>query len=232
MLIVFVRTIVLYFAVVLSVRIMGKRQLGELQPSELVVAMIVSNIASLPIEDTDIPLAAGVMPILVLVSFEVLISSIALKLPFLRRIFSGSTKVIIENGVINQNEMKNLRFSIDDLYEELHAQGIFDLSEVYLAIVETTGKVNFYQRFQAQPATAGMMQIKGSDTLPPSVIIKDRQWSQTALDQCQKTKEWAIRKIKERGLSGPDDVFLMTADQSGKVFLVPKDRGKRRKKAR
>ena len=147
MLIVLIRTIILYFIIVLGTRIMGKRQLGELQPSDLVITILISNIATLPIEETEIPLVTGIIPILTLVCFEVFSSALSLKSPLARRLISGRPIVIIQNGRLNQKEMRDLRFSLDDLMEQLRGSGIFDLSEVQLAIVETTGKLSIYQKF-------------------------------------------------------------------------------------
>src|SRR5699024_4709883 len=125
--------------IVFSLRIMGKRQLGELQPSELVATILVSNIATLPIEDTNIPLLAGIVPILTLVSFEVILSSITLKSRMARKIVSGNPVIVIRDGRIDQKQMRSIRFSIDDLMEELRTNSIFDIRDVAFAIVETTG---------------------------------------------------------------------------------------------
>ena len=124
MLIVLIRTIILYFIIVLGTRIMGKRQLGELQPSDLVITILISNIATLPIEETEIPLVTGIIPILTLVCFEVFSSALSLKSPLARRLISGRPIVIIQNGRLNQKEMRDLRFSLDDLMEQLRGSGI------------------------------------------------------------------------------------------------------------
>ena len=135
MTIVLLRTLVLYLLVIGAVRLMGKRQLGELQPSELVITILISNIATLSLEDEEIPLLHGILPILVLVCFEVLISQVSLKSERIRRWISGSPKVLIRGGVIDQQMMRELRFSVDDLMTSLRTNGVFDIADVQYAIV-------------------------------------------------------------------------------------------------
>ena len=141
---IFIRALILYFVVIFSVRLMGKRQLGELQPSELVITILISNIATLPLEDTAIPLLPGILPILSMVCFEVIISWFSLKSRRLRRVICGSPKIIIRNGQIEQDTMRELRLSIDDLMTALRGNQVFSIEEVQFAIVETTGSVSVY----------------------------------------------------------------------------------------
>ena len=133
------RTILLYLLIVAGLRIMGKRQIGELQPSELVVTILISNIATLPIQDVDVPLSGGIVPILTIVCFEVFISGLTMRSRTARRLFCGGPKMVIRDGQIMQKELRDLRFSVDDLIEQLRAAGYFDPSEVLFAVVETTG---------------------------------------------------------------------------------------------
>ena len=128
--IVFFRAILLYLLIIFSMRLMGKRQLGELQPSELVTTILISNIASLPIEDTAIPMAAGAVPIIVLAGFEMILSSVTLKNKSLRSLLSGRPVVLIKDGKLDQQAMKKMRFSVDDLMESLRGNGVFDLKDV------------------------------------------------------------------------------------------------------
>ena len=133
MLVVFIRTLILYAIVVVGMRLMGKRQLGELQPSELVITILISNIATLPIEDTSVPLLSGAVPILTLMCFEVILSYIAMRSLRLRTFICGTPRIVIREGHIDQQELKTLRYSVDDLMEQLRANGIFDVQEVDLA---------------------------------------------------------------------------------------------------
>ena len=119
MLISFLRSLILYIVVVFGMRLMGKRQLGQLQPSELVITILISNIATLPIENSDVPLILGLVPILTLMCFEVILSVCTLKSAWLRKLVWGSSRVLIQNGRINQKELADLRYSVDDLMEQL-----------------------------------------------------------------------------------------------------------------
>ena len=129
MLVSFLRTLILYIVVIFGMRIMGKRQLGQLQPSELVITILISNIATLPIENSDVPLILGIIPILTLMCFEVILSVLTLKSIRFRRLIWGNTKILIQDGKIKQQELADLRYSVDDLMEQLRTNGIFDLRE-------------------------------------------------------------------------------------------------------
>jgi len=137
--VVLIRSLILYIVVIFGVRLMGKRQLGELQPSELVITILISNIATLPLEDPDIPLFIGILPILTLVCYEVIMSWITLRSLRMRRMISGRPKIIIRNGQIEQATLQDLRLSVDDLMTALRSNQIFDPAQVQFAIMETTG---------------------------------------------------------------------------------------------
>lgn len=222
--VVFIRAILLYILVIFSVRLMGKRQLGELQPSELVITILVSNIATLPVEDTDIPILVGITPILTLVSFEVIMSWLSLKLPRLRKIISGSPKIIISGGRIDTKILRELRFSVDDLMTSLRGQNIFDLSEVQFAIVETTGSLSVMKRQSCETPKRCELGISADEKDPPQVIAADGKLIQEALsfigmDRTAAEEMLAYNSVK---LS---DVLLMTADIGGKCLIVRKDGG-------
>lgn len=155
------RTILLYLLIVAGLRIMGKRQIGELQPSELVVTILISNIATLPIQDVDVPLSGGIVPILTIVCFEVFISGLTMRSRTARRLFCGGPKMVIRDGQIMQKELRDLRFSVDDLIEQLRAAGYFDPSEVLFAVVETTVPCRSTP-FAARPPPGGIWDCTGT----------------------------------------------------------------------
>ena len=223
MAIILIRTLILYFVVVFSVRLMGKRQLGELQPSELVITILVSNIATLSLEDEEIPLLHGILPILVLVCFEVLISQVSLKSERIRRWISGSPKVLIRGGVIDQQMMRELRFSVDDLMTSLRTNGVFDIADVQYAIVETNGTVSVCLRSAKQPAQRGDVHAAEDTPDPPAVLIADGQLREQALTSAGFTHEWLQSFLRERGLK-LRDVFLLTADSAARIYLVTQER--------
>lgn len=222
MLIVVIRSVILYSLIIFAIRLMGKRQLGELQPSELVVTILVSNMAALPIENPNLPMLMGVIPILIVVSIEVITSTVALRFKGFRNLMSGNARIVIKDGKINQTEMKNVRYSIDDLMESLRENGIFDIREVQFAVVETTGKINIYQKHYAQGVTAGMMAIDGQNKNPPSVIISDGEFVPDGLSTSDLKKNWVLDILTQERIS-LEDVFLFTADETGDYYIIPKE---------
>ncbi len=223
MITVFFRAIFLYILVIFALRLMGKRQLGELQPTELVIAILISNIASLPIEDPDIPMVIGAIPIFVLVGFEILISNISLKSNRFRRFISGNPIVVISDGKIIQKALHDLRFSIEDLIESLREQGIFYIEDVHFAIVETTGKISVLQKFEKQNATPEIFNIKGDSFNPPILVVSDGRLISSALDKYNISKKWLDRILAKQKTS-IKEIFLMTVDSDLKYYIVKKER--------
>ncbi len=202
---------------------MGKRQLGELQPSEFVIAILISNIATLSIEDTDIPLIGAVVPIITLMSAEVILSFITLKSEKTRVIVSGSPVVIIRNGNIDQKSMKELRFSIEDLMSQLRINGIFDIEDVGFAIVETNGQLTVYPKAEAQPLTPkSVRDPKIGCNIPPMVLISDGSLCKKVLKECNLTEKWLEGVLKKEKIK-KEDVFLMTCDPFAKYYIIRKE---------
>ena len=224
MFIVFFRTIIIYFIIIICLRIMGKRQLGELQPSEFVIAILISNIATLSIEDTDVPLLGAIVPIITLMSSEVILSYITLKNKKVQKMVTGNPVVVIRDGKIDQKSMRNLRFSIDDLMSQLRINGVFDIREVSWAIVETNGQLTVYQKFASRPLTPDAIfspSPNECDT-PPMVIISDGTVLEKSLKNCNLTKKWLDNVLEENKIA-IKDIFLMTSDPTAKYYIVKKE---------
>lgn len=221
--IVFIRAIILYIIVIFSVRLMGKRQIGELQPSELAITILVSNIATLPLEDLDIPLIMGILPILSLICFEVLMSWITLKSKRIRRIVTGCPKIIIRNGNVEQKVLKDLRFSVDDLMTALRVNGVFDISDVQFAIAETNGNISVYEKQECQAVKNSDMKIKTKNSDPPSVIISDGKVDTQGFRETGLESKW-LTNIMEKNQINISDVFLLTADKNGKYNMIKKEK--------
>lgn len=219
--IVLIRSLILYILVIFSVRLMGKRQLGELQPSELVITILISNIATLPLEDTDIPLLLGVTPILALVCFEVIISWINLVFPKFRKIISGSPKIIIRNGKTDPATLRELRFSVDDLMMSLREKEVFDIEDVQFAIVETTGNISVMKKQSDDTPDRKDLGLKMKNSDPPQVIVSDGK----IIKQAVKVMgiEGSIEKILASINLKLNEVFIMTADMQGNFFIIDKD---------
>ena len=146
MTIILIRSVIIYLIVVLAVRIMGKRQIGELNPHEFVITILISAVATIPIQESSIPLSYSVLPIMVFVSFEVLESAVSIKFPAFSAFIDGKPVFVIKKGVVQQKELKRLRFSSEDLNDALRQKDIFDISEVENAIVETNGSLSVQKK--------------------------------------------------------------------------------------
>lgn len=220
-----IRTVLLYAIIVFALRVMGKRQLGELQPSELVVTILVSNIATLSIEDANVPLLGSVLPIFTLVICEVMASVLVLKFNTLRKIITGNPCIIIRDGAIDQCVMRELRWSIDDLMEQLRIGNVFDIGEVSCAIVETSGTLSIFKKYESREATAGMLKIPIEDQCdsPPMIIVSDGKYVEDALNFCNIKHEWVEEQIKNRGLK-LNDIFLMTCNRRAQYYISVKDK--------
>jgi len=202
---------------------MGKRQIGELQASELVVAILISEIASVPIQDSSNSLLFSLMAIVVLLACEVTLSLVCQKIPRIRRFVYGSPSVLVERGKINQSEMRRQRFSISDLMENIRNSGIGSISEIEYLIVETNGKVSAIQKGKNSPATVEDLNLIAPDKEISYIIIDDGKIFEHNLKQLGFDGNWLKTKLKESKITTPKDVYYMSATKNGEVFLYPKE---------
>lgn len=217
MIITITRTIILYIFVTLGIRLMGKRQIGEMQPNELVVTLLISEIAAIPLQDTSQPILNGVVAIFMLVILEILISVISMKSLFMRKIMNGKSAVIIKNGVIDQQIMKSVRMTVLDLVELLRGQDVFDISTVAFAVLEVNGNLSVLLKSSEQPATAADLNVKKDKALLPLPVISDGKIIKESLEAIG-TDEGAVRKmLKGNNVS---DIFLMTMDRDGNHSII------------
>lgn len=223
--IIFIRSLILYFLVIFAVRLMGKRQLGELQPSELVITILVSNIATLPIENSDIPVIMGATPVLALVCFEVIMSWLSLKFPKLRKLVSGSPKIIIREGKVDPQVMKDLRFSVDDLLTSLRGKDVFDIGEVQYAVVETTGNMSVMKKQADDTPTKKDIGISPYPEDPPQLIVSDGRILSTSLKSLGFDTQW-VTKMLDEGHVKLSEVMIMAADRNGGCYIATKDGSK------
>lgn len=218
-----IRTILLYIVIILAIRIMGKRQIGELQTSELVVTLLISDIAAIPMQNTEQSLLSGIVPILILIVCEIIISFLMLKRAGFRRIICGKPIVIISDGKINQSEMHRLRMSTEDLSEELRQQGIFNIEDVGFAIVETNGKLSVLKKPEKDIPTAEELGIKTKDKGLEVVVISDGEISKYSLKICGLNRDWLFDILKKENTE-LNDVFLMIANRQGEYKIIEKER--------
>ncbi len=222
MFIVLIRAAILYAVIIFAIRMMGKRQLGELQPTELVITILISNIASLPIEDSSVPMVLGIAPILVLVGFEICVSFTSLKNRKFRRFLSGSPVIVIRAGEIDENALRELRYSIDDLMESLRAQSVFDVTHVNYAIVETTGNISILLKDGEQAVTPNNMKMKIEDKNPPIVIVSDGELLKSAMSRYEISDEWLNLILCKNNIK-LNEVFLLTCDDKLNYHIVAKE---------
>lgn len=206
MLISLTRTLILYSLVVISLRIMGKRQIGELQPSELVVAIMISDLATVPMSESAIPLLYGIVPIFTLVFSETLLSYLCMKSSKVRLAVTGRPTYIIRNGVIDQKEMRKARYSISDLMEELRMLDIFDISKVSCALLETNGKISVV--------------TKENESERGYVLVCDGQIQHVVLENSPFSLKDVDRFVGKKKLK---DVFLLSVNSQKEVYCVMKE---------
>ena len=213
MFITIIRTTFLYLMIIIAVRFMGKRQIGDLQTTELVVTMLLSDIASLAVENSSKPLLGGVIPMAVLVVCEVFISGAMIKNSRLRRAICGRPIVVINDGKIEQSELKRLRMSVEDLSESLRQQEIFSFDDVKFAIVETNGTLSVMKKPEKENPTMEDFKFKAEDNGIEAVVISDGSLSKFSMQLCDIDEKF-ISKILKKEKIEQKDIFIMTDTMS------------------
>lgn len=218
--IIFIRTLVLYFAVLISMRLVGKRQLGEMEISEFIVAALVADLAASPLQDIGIPLLNGLIPIAVLFCLEVIIAGVSMRSVKLRGIVFGKPSIIIDNGKICIPEMRKNRFTPDELMQELRSQSVNDITTVEYAILETSGQLNIILKSDYQPLTAKSIGITLPDAGYPHIIINQGRILDNNLRLLGRDEKWLKKQL---GNKSPQDVYLFTLTETGTVFCQAKE---------
>ena len=220
----FVRTVILYFLIMIGLRLMGKRQIGELEPGELVLTMMISDLATVPMQDFGIPLLAGVIPILTLLALSMLLSQLSLtSLPF-RRLACGTPSVLIREGVLQQEAMRKNRYTRDELLEELRGQGITGVEEVKYAVLENSGRLSVFPWARNQPPTAEELGVEArEDAALPVVLVNDGRLIRRNLEARGLDGAWLRDTLQKEGLPSYREAFLLTVDETGRVTCVKKE---------
>jgi uncharacterized membrane protein YcaP (DUF421 family) len=217
-----IRTIILYIMAIISVRVMGKRQIGELQPSDLVVTLLISQIISIPIQDTDIPLVNTLIPIFLLVGFEILTSVFNMKSIKFRSFMHGHPVVIINDGNLNQKLLKELRFTLDDLLEALRQKDVFDISQVQYAVVETNGQISVLLKAEYDTVTREDLNLIPDPQGFKCPVIIDGKIVTQDFKICNMNKN-KVHKIVEKEHIQITDIMLMTVDATGNHTIIRKE---------
>ncbi len=216
-----IRTVLLYIFVITAIRIMGKRQLSDMQTSELVITMIIADIASIPMQNTSQPLLSGVIPVVILVCAEIFISILMLKLPKLRNLVCGKPEIIIENGKLNQTMLKGLRLTTEDLSVLLRQQGVFNIEDVQYCIIETNGQISVLLKPEKRTPTLGDMNLPAEDTGLETVVVSDGELLKASMEICSVDKEW-IEKILARENMKVENVMMMTVNKLKEYSIIRK----------
>ncbi|MEG1396345.1 MAG: DUF421 domain-containing protein [Oscillospiraceae bacterium] len=223
MAIAFARTVILYLFIIIGIRLMGKRQVGELEPSELVMALLIADLAAVPMQDFGIPLLAGIIPILTLLCLSTVFSVLSMKSVRLRALLCGKPTIVVDNGKLKQGEMRKTRFTLDELSEELRLQGVTDLEKVRYAILETGGQLTVLLKAEEMPLTAGQFGTKPKESGLPVTIISDGRLLAENLKLRGLDDKWLAAQLAHGHVKNVKQVFLLTVDQQNKVYFAAKE---------
>ena len=219
----YIRTIILYLVLILVIRLMGKRQIGEMEPAEFVVTMLVANLAAIPMQDAGIPLLTGLIPILTVLGVELVLSWLMLQSGPLRRLFCGKPIFLIDNGRLLQSNLRLTRVTLDELMGKLREKDILDMTQVQYAILETDGNLSVFPYPQFAPASAKDAGVRVKENFFPIVVAEDGRVFSENLQKAGKDMPWLEQALAARE-AALADTLLLTVDGSGKVIFVRKER--------
>ena len=223
MLTAFARTVILYFLIMTGLRLMGKRQIGELEPGELVLTMMISDLATVPMQDFGIPLLAGVIPILTLLALSMLLSQLSLSSLRIRGLLCGTPSVLIRNGEVQQDAMRKNRYTLDELLEELRGQGCSNIGDVKYAVLENSGHLSILPWTRQQPPTAAQLKLEvQEDAALPVILVNDGRLLRRNLKAQGLDEAWLRETLRKEGLASHQEAFLLTIDETGKTTCVRK----------
>lgn len=219
------RTVLIYLILSIVLRCMGKRQLGELELSDLVVTLLLSEVAALPIADHNMPLSNGLFPVLLILSLEIICTFLKNKIPLLKKMMEGKPSILICRGQLDQKELAKMRLSIEELLGECRLQGYSDLRDIYYAILEQDGQLSIIPRAAKQPLCAEDVDIKIPEHGLAHPIILDGRINDNHLRMIGKDRAWLEKECRRRG-TPRKDVFFMTIDDEGEIMLIPREKEK------
>jgi len=218
-----IRTLILYLVIIVGIRMMGKHQVGELEPSELVLSLIIADLAAVPMQDYGIPLITGLLPILALLCLTMIFSILTMKSVTFRTLLCGRPSIIIRNGLVDQREMARNRLTVDELLEELRTKGYLDPSAVKYAVLETNGQLSILPFADQKPPTAKQLDVEVAECSLPLVLISDGKLLEHNLAALGRDRTWLNKQLTRRNCRDIRRVFLLLADDAGQFYLVRKD---------
>ena len=218
----YMRTVILYVALIAVIRLMGKRQIGQMEPSEFVVTMLVANLAAIPMQEEDMPLLSGLVPMLIVLIMELTFSYLSMKSIRLRKLLCGKPVILIENGKVIQKNLRRTLVTLDELSGHLREKDVLDIQAVQYAILETNGNLSVFPYPSELPASAGDTGIKPSARFLPVTVISDGRLLQENLKKAKKDGAWLRKVLHERSAS-VDGTFLLTVDGKDHIYYIPKE---------
>lgn len=217
------RSFITYLILLIVLRLMGKRQIGELQPSELVTTLLLSEVASQPVTDDNIPLVYGIVPVVAILSFEVILSFFITKNKSFKKIMTGDPSVLIDKGKINFDELKKNRISLEEIAAELRLKDIPDISNVQYAIMEKNGRISAILKAEHQPVTSRDMNIECEEKGISHALIVDGRIDSDNLSSSHKDMDFINRELLKRNITSYKNVLLFTCNDAGDVYIVERD---------
>ncbi len=223
MLISYLRAAFLYLVLILSVRMMGKRQIGQMEASEFVVTMLVANLASIPMQDAAIPLYSGLVPILVVLGLELTLSGLILRSVLIRRFFCGKPVILIDNGKVLMENLRRTRVTLDELTGHLRQKDVLDIQSVQYAILETDGSLSVFPFPEERPASAKEAGIKARKQYLPVTVVEDGYVSEENLRKAGKSRQW-LEEILQKNKATRQETLLLTVDAGNRVVFLRKEK--------
>lgn len=222
MLLSYLRTVILYLILIAVIRVMGKRQIGEMEPAEFVVTMLVANLAAIPMQDGGIPLLSGLIPILTVLGVELVLSALTMRSIFLRKLLCGKPVILIENGNILQKNLRNASITLDELTGHLRNKDVLDIRSVQYAILETDGSISVFPYPKDRPASARDAGIAVQRQYLPITIIADGYLFRDNLPLAKKDEHWVQRVLKSHNAT-VETTWLLTVDGGDHIIFFPKE---------
>ncbi len=226
MLVIFTRALILYALVVVVMRVMGKQQIGELQPYELVVAVMIADLGAVPMQNTGIPLLAGIIPILTLLISQLALSYISMRSIKGRELICGIPTVLVEKGRLLEEAMRKERYNINDLLEALRSQGYYNIADVEYAILETNGTLSVIPKAEKRPANPGDFNLQPPNEGLPLPVIIDGVIDYRSLNKVKKDYAWLISQLKAYNITDVSNVLIASVDENGSLFIQAKEAAK------
>lgn len=224
MITIIIRVLIIYILILFVFRLMGKRQLGQMQPFELVLTLIIADLATIPMAEMSVPLLNGAVPLLTLVVFHYVITTLTRASTGFSNFISGKPVIVIDQKGINYESLKKLNITLDDLFEAIRESGYFSFSEVQYAIMETNGQVSVMPKPESAPVTNADLKIKKEEDTLPLTIISEGKFMQENLEMSDKPKEYFLNFLNKQKVKSVKQVLILTITKQGEVFFQEKNK--------